>query len=111
MLRELLNFTRALTDDFSTVGVKAINDHELKCRIKKSNPIFYTTFKSLQHISGPQRIYLKAHGSIDDRNGLWTRPGNFVCNGPMNLKTWELNKQITVEKNPLYWDADKVQLK
>jgi oligopeptide transport system substrate-binding protein len=28
----------------------------------------------------------------------------------MNLKTWELNKQITVEKNPLYWDADKVQL-
>ena len=28
----------------------------------------------------------------------------------MNLKTWELNKQIIVEKNPLYWDADRVRL-
>ena len=49
-------------------------------------------------------------GEIDDRQGLWTRPGNFVCNGPMNLKSWELNKKIIVEKNPLYWDADKVKL-
>ena len=39
-----------------------------------------------------------AYGSIDDRNGEWTRPGNFVCNGPFNLKTWELNKKIVVEK-------------
>ena len=29
---------------------------------------------------------------------------------PMNLKSWELNKQITVEKNPFYWDADKSSL-
>ena len=28
----------------------------------------------------------------------------------MNLKTWELNKEITVEKNPLYWDASNVRL-
>ena len=28
----------------------------------------------------------------------------------MNLKSWELNKKIIVEKNPLYWDADQVKL-
>jgi oligopeptide transport system substrate-binding protein len=50
------------------------------------------------------------HGTMDDRNGQWTRPGNFVCNGPFNLKTWELNKKIVVDKNPLYWDADIVEL-
>ena len=41
------------------------------------------------------------HGSIDDRNGEWTRPGNFVCNGSFNLKTWELNNKIVVEKSTL----------
>jgi oligopeptide transport system substrate-binding protein len=50
------------------------------------------------------------HGSIDDRNGEWTRPGNFVCNGAFNLKSWELNNKIVVEKNPMYWDASTVRL-
>ena len=50
------------------------------------------------------------HGDIDDRNGEWTRPGNFVCNGPFQLKTWELNNKIVVEKNPHYYDASMVRL-
>ena len=50
-----------------------------------------------------------SHGEIDDRNGEWTRPGNFVCNGPFNLKSWELNSRIVVE-NPNYWDASTVKL-
>ena len=40
----------------------------------------------------------------------WSRPGNHVCNGPMKLKSWELNKKIVVEKNEFYWDADRVKL-
>ena len=48
------------------------------------------------------------YGAVDDRNGEWTRPGNFVCNGPFNLKSWELNKKIIVEKN--HWDSKTVVL-
>jgi oligopeptide transport system substrate-binding protein len=33
-----------------------------------------------------------------------------VGNGPFNLKQWDLNKVIIVEKSPTYWDADTVQL-
>ena len=94
---------------FDSVGVKAINDHELMVELKNPTPFF---IKLLSHYSTypvHKQTVLK-HGSINDRNGQWTRPGNFVCNGPMNLKSWELNKQIIVEKNPLYWDADKVRL-
>ena len=94
---------------FDSVGVKAISDHELRVELKNPTPFF---IRLLSHYSTypVHKETVLAHGSIDDRNGLWTRPGNFVCNGPMNLKSWELNKQIIVEKNPLYWDADKVQL-
>ncbi|KRP01818.1 MAG: peptide ABC transporter substrate-binding protein [SAR86 cluster bacterium BACL1 MAG-120619-bin26] len=103
------DYHQGLTDDFSTVGVTAVNDRELRVELTYATPFF---IKLLSHYSTypvHQETVLK-HGTIDDRNGQWTRPGNFVCNGPMNLNAWELNKEITVKKNPLYWDADSVRL-
>lgn len=102
-------FHQGITDDFSKVGVKAINDHELRVELNNPTPFFILLLSHYSTYPVHKETVL-AHGSIDDRNGLWTRPGNFVCNGPMNLKSWELNKQITVEKNPFYWDADRVKL-
>ena len=102
-------FHQGLTDDFSSVGVTAVNDTELRVELTNATPFF---IKLLSHYSTypvHEETVLK-HGAIDDRNGQWTRPGNFVCNGPMNLNTWELNKEITVTKNPLYWDAENVRL-
>ena len=103
------DFHQSKISDFSLVGVKAINDHVLEVKLKNPTPFF---IKLLSHYS-TYPVHKKTvlqHGTIDDRNGQWTRPGNFVCNGPMNLKTWELNKQIIVEKNPTYWDAQNVKL-
>ena len=108
-LKGAADYHQGITNDFSTVGVKAIDKHLLQVELKNPTPFF---IKLLSHYSTypVHKETVLAYGSIDDRNGQWTRPGNFVCNGPMNLKSWELNKQITVEKNPLYWDAKKVRL-
>ena len=96
-------------DDFSEVGVKAINDKTLEVTLEQPYSFF---IKLLSHYStfAVHKDTVLTYGSIDDRNGEWTRPGNFVCNGPMQLKSWELNKKIVVEKNPFYWDSDKVKL-
>ena len=40
----------------------------------------------------------------------WTRPGNFIGNGPFTLKEWQLNKVLKVKKNSLYWNAEQVKL-
>jgi oligopeptide transport system substrate-binding protein len=108
-LKGAADYHQGITNDFSTVGVKAIDKYLLQVELKNPTPFF---IKLLSHYSTypVHKETVLAYGSIDDRNGQWTRPGNFVCNGPMNLKSWELNKQITVEKNPLYWDAKKVRL-
>ena len=103
------DFHQGKNSDFSSVGVKAINDHELKVILKNPTPFFIRLLSHYSTYPVHKKTVLQ-HGSIDDRNGQWTRPGNFVCNGPMNLKTWELNKEIIVEKNPLYWDAQNVRL-
>ena len=96
-------------DDFSKVGVKAIDDSTLEVELRSPTSFF---IKLLHHYSTypvHKETVLK-FGPIDDRYGEWTRPGNFVCNGPFQLKTWELNNKIVVEKNPHYYDASMVRL-
>ena len=100
--------TGAITD-FSKVGVKAIDAKTLEVKLKNPTPFFLGLLSHYSTWPVHKETVLE-FGEIDDRQGLWTRPGNFVCNGPMNLKSWELNKKIIVEKNPLYWDADQVKL-
>lgn len=95
--------------NFMDVGAKAIDSKTFEVTLEKPYSFF---IKLLSHYSTypVNKRTVLSHGPIDDRNGEWTRPGNFVCNGPMQLKSWELNKKIVVEKNPYYWDADKVRL-
>jgi oligopeptide transport system substrate-binding protein len=40
----------------------------------------------------------------------WTSPEHLLCNGPFLLKSWKRNVDITLEKNPSYWDAANVRL-
>ena len=44
---------------------------------------------------------LAKHGDPYQRNNKWTRPGNFVGNGPFVLDTWKVGHVIVVKKNPL----------
>ena len=96
-------------DNFDEVGVKALDSQTLKVNLKNPTPFFIGLLSHYSTWPVHKETVLK-HGDIDDRNGEWTRPGNFVCNGPFQLKTWELNNKIVVEKNPHYYDASMVRL-
>lgn len=96
-------------NDFSSVGVKALDSYTLEVKLKAPTPFFTGLLSHYSTWPVHKETVLK-HGSIDDRNGEWTRPGNFVCNGAFNLKSWELNNKIVVEQNPMYWDASTVRL-
>ena len=89
--------------------LKALDDKTLKVTLKNPTPFFIGLLSHYSTWPVHKETVLE-YGDIDDRRGLWTRPGSFVCNGAMNLKSWELNKKIVVEKNPLYWDAESVKL-
>ena len=102
-------YHNGLTDDFSEVGVKAIDQKTLKVNLKNPTPFFLGLLSHYSTWPVHKETVLK-YGDIDDRNGEWTRPGNFVCNGPFQLKSWELNNKIVVEKNPHYYDASIVKL-
>lgn len=102
-------FNEGKTKDFSTVGVKADDDHTLRIKLRGSIPFLPELTKHYTWYPVPRHAVL-AHGKMDDPFSEWTKPGNLVSNGPFVLKSWRLNDHIEVEKNPNYWDAATVKL-
>lgn len=102
-------FASGEIDDFTQVGVKAIDAHTLVVSLVNPTPYF---LQLLDHYSTypVHRATIEKFGRADERGTRWTRAGNYVGNGPFVLETWQLNKVIRVRKNPFYWDAGAVRL-
>ncbi len=94
---------------FDSVGVSARNDSTLIVNLAQPTPYFLAL---LSHTAWQpvHKATIEKYGAIDARGTAWTRPGNFVGNGAFVLKSWVLNKEIVVEKNSRYWDAQTVRL-
>ena len=95
--------------DFDQVGVKALDDFTLQVTL--TNPIPYF-LQLLDHYSTypVHRATVEKFGAPDQRGTRWTYEGNIVGNGAFQLKEWKINRRITVERNPYYWNADNVRL-
>jgi oligopeptide transport system substrate-binding protein len=95
--------------DFSEVGVTVIDETTLRITVARPTP--YLPLLAAHSTWYPvHRATIEKFGKIDDRNSTWTRPANFVGNGPFVLTEWSPNARITVAKNPRYWDAATNQL-
>ena len=108
-LRNAEEFATGKIDDFSEVGVKAIDDHTLQVQLNTPTPYF---IQLMDHHStfALHRPTIEKHGKDTDRFTPWTRVENIVSNGPFRLKEWQLNRRLSVEKSDTYWDRDRVQL-
>ncbi len=95
--------------DFSKVGVIAVDDTTLVLRLCRPTPYFLSLLAHHSWFPVHQATILK-FGKIDTRGTEWTRPGNFVGNGPFILTVWEINRVITVRKSEKYWDHAAVRL-
>lgn len=102
-------FYKGEISDFSFVGVKAINSRTLEVELNHPTPYFLSLLSHFSTFPVHKETILE-HGTFDQRGSKWTQAENFVGNGPFTLKTWRLNHIIEVEKNPMYWDSEKVWL-
>lgn len=50
-----------------------------------------------------------ATGRLDIQFG-WTKPPLLVSNGPFELKVWRFRRDMRLEKNPHYWDKDRIAI-
>lgn len=102
-------FATGKLDDFSQVGVKALDAHTLQVRLNAPTPYFIQLMDH-QSTYAVHRPTIEKFGKATDRFTPWTRVENIVGNGPFRLADWRLNRRITVEKSDTYWDRDNVGL-
>lgn len=95
--------------DFDQVGLTAIDEKTLQIRLVGPTPYFLSMLKHYSWYP-VHRPTIEAHGGPTDLSGFWTRPGNYVGNGPFILEEWKPNQYIRLVRNPQYWDYDNVRL-
>jgi oligopeptide transport system substrate-binding protein len=95
--------------DFAQVGVKALDNRALQIELVGPTPYLLTLVLHDSWLPVCSNAILK-FGKIDTRDTQWTRPGNYVANGPFMMKSWHPNDVIELVRNPFYWDAQNVKL-
>lgn len=103
------NYVTGKITDFSQVGIRVIDPRTLEVELASATPYFLQIITHHSYFPVPRHV-LEKHGALTDRFSPWTRPGNFVGNGPFVLTEWKLYQHVRVEKNPRYWDAGHVRL-
>lgn len=95
--------------DFASLGAEAVDDHTLRVTLEQPTP--YLPALTAQPVWFPVNPRVLARfGDVNRRLPAWTRPENFVGNGPFTLAAWTPQSRLVVKKNPAYWDAARVRL-
>ena len=91
------------------MGVKALDEFTLQIELNGPTPYFLSL---LNHYSWfPVHVpTIERCGPADERGNRWTRPENFVGNGPFVVTKWRINDVLVVKKSATYWDREKVRL-
>lgn len=87
-----------------SLGIKVQSPKVLTIELEHPAPYF------LRILSNP--IFSPICEKADKENSAWSKEkgSRFICNGPFQLKEWEHNRSLTIEKNPYYHDAKSVTL-
>ncbi len=87
----------------TALGIRAVNDRTLVVTLE--HPAAYLPQLMDHQVAWPipRHIYLKF-------GAAWSRPKNYVGNGPYKLKAWVPGDRVTLVKNPLFYDAAHVRI-
>ena len=104
-IKGLNDYVTGATNDFTTVGVKALDDHTVEYTLTRPEP--YWNSKTTNSILFPvNEEFLK---SKDKDFGTLT-PDSILYNGSYLLKDFTSKSSIEYVKNPHYYDHDKVTI-
>lgn len=103
-IKGLQDYLDGKTTDFSTVGVKALDEKTVQYTLNQ--PESYWNSKLTYGILFPVNAeFLESKG---EDFGKQTDPESILYNGPYLLKSITAKSSMEYEKNPNYWDAENV---
>lgn len=102
MLCMVKGYDEASKGNLDALGVSAPDDKTFV--VELSSPcVYYDKISAFMSLSPVQKATVEANGDA------WAiDPATYICNGPYRMKEWVPGSYILYEKNPNYWNADKV---
>ena len=104
-IKGLAAYISGESNDFSTVGVKAVDDYTVEYTLNKPES-FWNSKVTTATMLPVNEEFLNSKGSD---YGTPT-PSSILYNGPYFLKSLTSKSVIEYEKNPNYWDKDNVKI-
>ena len=104
-IKGLAEYVSGESNDFSTVGVKAVDDYTVEYTLNKPES-FWNSKVTTATMLPVNEEFLNSKGSD---YGAPT-PSSILYNGPYLLKSLTSKSVIEYEKNPNYWDKDNVKI-
>lgn len=95
--------------DISQVAIRALDDHKLQFELEAPTPyvLELLAFKTMYPVHRPT---LEKFDAVNQLATPWTRPENFVGNGPFVIKDWIVNQVLSVKRNEYYWNQESIKL-
>ena len=87
----------------SSLGVTAPNDKTLVVTLEHPAPYLPQLLTHATMFPVPRHVVMA-------KGRAWSKPGNYVSNGPYLLKEWVANDHVTLVKNPRFYDAAHVRI-
>ncbi|WNC93678.1 peptide ABC transporter substrate-binding protein [Paraburkholderia sp. FT54] len=85
----------------TSLGVRAVDPYTLEVTTEVP-ATFFPQLTAMATMTPVNRAVVTKFG------GDWTRPGNFVGNGPYALTDWQPSNRLVATKSPTYWNTGKV---
>ena len=104
-IKGLAAYISGESNDFSTVGVKAVDDYTVEYTLNKPESFWNSKITTATMLPVNEE-FLNSKGSD---YGAPT-PSSILYNGPYFLKSLTSKSAIEYEKNPNYWDKDNVKI-
>lgn len=95
--------------DFADVGIKALDASHFQVTLNYPVPYFLLQMDNFP-MYPVQKKTIEKFNAFKERGTRWTRPENFVGNGPFVIDKWIPTVVFSVKKNPYYWDSANVKL-
>ncbi|MEI9985465.1 MAG: peptide ABC transporter substrate-binding protein [Aliidongia sp.] len=105
-LKQVVNFDAILSGketDLTKLGVEAPDKYTLHLTLTEPR-------LALKFLLTDPQLFPLHRASIEKWGKDWTRPGHVVTNGPFMMKDWVPQDQITMVKNPNFFDAGAVKI-
>ncbi len=88
---------------FSNLGVQAPDDTTVRFILTRPAADFPALVSTWL-------VRLQPREAVEKGGSVWTDPGNLWTNGPYALERWAHGREIVLQKNPYWYDANTVRI-